>query len=397
MPVLRALLLILLGASAGLGGEVRLLKGSSYPGELVRLTDKELHWQDAKSNLITEPLHAVLSIELQPVPALPASLKYTDVELTDGTLLHCSQVAIKGKRAELSLAGSNHRIEVPLAVILYILSEAQDAVNRQEWQDKFLAKRGKQDVLAIKRQGVVNPLLGTFGDGTEKGNQIDFELASPKRKITLDLTNIHGMIFVRKPNPDAPAALCKVYDTQHNILVVHQVTLDESGFALLTVAGAKLSYPKALIGRLDFGNDKLAYLSDLEPIKSKNLWKLQSIDDYGRDKTLDKSPLRLAGQVFAKGLELHASTELVYDLDGKYKEFKSILGVDDAVTTPSHVLVRVEGDGRDLFSGEVHRKDKPQLLAVDVRGVKQLRLIVGCEGILPYGHRVDFADAKVSK
>ena len=37
----------------------------------------------------------------------------------------------------------------------------------------------------------------------------------------------------------------------------------------------------------------------------------------------------LDGQVFAKGLCLHAHTELVYGLDGKYKDFKAVLGMDD--------------------------------------------------------------------
>ena len=53
--------------------------------------------------------------------------------------------------------------------------------------------------------------------------------------------------------------------------------LNDSTFSVVTVAGAKLALPKQLVARVDFSNDKLAYLSDLEPIKSRNLWKLQRI------------------------------------------------------------------------------------------------------------------------
>jgi hypothetical protein len=71
--------------------------------------------------------------------------------------------------------------------------------------------------------------------------------------------------------------------------------------------------------------------------------------------------------------------------------------VDDLVGGDSQAVVRIEGDGRELFAGVVSRKDRPRPLNLDIQGVKQLRIVVGSQGLLDLGDHVDLADAKVSK
>jgi len=62
-----------------------------------------------------------------------------------------------------------------------------------------------------------------------------------------------------------------------------------------------------------------------------------------------------------------------------------------------HVKVTIEGDGRELFAGEVRRRDPPKTLTVDVKYVKQIRIVVASTGLLDLGDHVNLADAKVSK
>jgi hypothetical protein len=394
--LLPAALLALACASLGWGAELRTLSGKQVSGSLTQITDKEVVLQ-GEAGPVATPMSEVLLLDVQPSTSLPNGLKYAAVELTDGSMLQCSKFALKGQQAELTLAGSDQLLTVPLGIIAHVLNGAQDAATRQEWHDKFLAKRGNQDVLAIKnKEGVVNPLLGTFGPGSADGQSIEFALSN-QRKFNPDLGRVHGLIFVRKPDPNAPSLLCKVYDVHRNVLVAAKVTLDQTGFRVTTVAGPTVSLPRQLVARLDYSNDKLAYLSDLEPLKVVQKSTLDRIDHYRRDKNLDDGPLRLAGQHYTKGLALHAHTELVYDLDGKFKEFKAVLGVDDMVGGDSHAVVKVEGDGRELFAGTITRKDKPRPLSLDVKGVKHLRLVVGSRGLFTLGDHVNFADAKVSK
>ncbi len=124
---------------------------------------------------------------------------------------------------------------------------------------------------------------------------------------------------------------------------------------------------------------------------------LDRVEHYRRDRNLDDGPIRLGGEKFGKGLALHARTELVFDLGGRFREFKAVVGVDDLVGGESQAVLRIDGDGRELFSGVVTRKDKPRPVAFEVKGVRQLRIVVGSQGLLDLGDHVDLADARVSK
>jgi hypothetical protein len=188
-----------------------------------------------------------------------------------------------------------------------------------------------------------------------------------------------------------------VYDVYQNVLVATSVELSDTGFVLTTAAGAKVELPRPVVARLDFSKDKLAFLSDLEPVRVVEKSALGRIDHYRRDKNLDDGPLRLGPKVYGKGLALHAYTELVYDLDGRFKEFKAILGVDETVGGDGRPVVRIDGDGRELFTGTITRKDEPRALTLDVSGVKHLRIVVRSGGLLDLGDHVNLADAQVSK
>src|SRR5437868_2769454 len=142
----RSILVLLLSTSAVFAAEVHFVPGrlSSSKGELVSLTEKELTWRDENNSTIVEPLQAVLGIDLQPAVPLPSGLKYTDVALTDGSLLHGSRFALKDKEIELTLAVSERVVRIPLATVAYILNDAHDAAMRQKWQE-YLGKTRNQD------------------------------------------------------------------------------------------------------------------------------------------------------------------------------------------------------------------------------------------------------------
>jgi len=294
--------------------------------------------------------------------------------------------------------------DLPLAAISYVLNDAQDGKNREEWQ-KLLAKRGKGDLLAIKAvDGVVNPLEGTLGEGDDKGETIGFETGTGK-KARPRLDRIHGMAFLRQPNPDVAPTMCKAQDLSRDLLVVAKMTVTDQGYGLTTVAGAKAEFPFKSFTRWDFSKGKLTYLSDLEP-KATETSNVERVEHYRRDKNLDGEPIQLpqknedgvlALRMFPKGLAVHAYTELQYDIGGEYKEFKAILGVDPKVQGDSHVKVTIEGDGKELFAAEISRKDEPRPITLDVKNVKQLRIVVASAGLLDLGNHVCLADAKVSK
>ena len=160
-----------------------------------------------------------------------------------------------------------------------------------------------------------------------------------------------------------------------------------------------IDYPLPQLARLDFSKGKLTFLSDLEPVKKnrdQRTW--VETDHYRRDKNLDGGRLQIGKDVYAKGLALHAYTELVYEIGGEYKDFKAKLGMDEQVGGDGAVKVVIEGDNKELLTALVSRKTKDAIpVAVNIRNVKQLKIIVSSTGLFDLGAHVDIVDAKVSK
>ncbi|HMC65390.1 MAG TPA: NPCBM/NEW2 domain-containing protein [Gemmataceae bacterium] len=406
MPLCRIFLLLLLFGSSSLGADLRTLAGKTMTGEVVGINDKSIILKTEAGEVAT-PLADVLELKLQDPGSLPSGTKYSDVELIDGTMLHCTRFAIKKREAELTVV-PGIEVRLPLASISYILSGADDAKLREEWQ-KFLPKRGNRDILVPKTGGVGNFLEGTFGEGDEKGTRIEFERAGGG-KVLAQLTQIVGLVFFRKADqlPSTDKAF-KVHDANRNLLVATKLALGPKGYTITTACGAKVDYldaNKQLVARLDYSGGKLTFLSALEPIRVEETSNVDRIDHYRRDKNLEDRALKLANmtdengtstvKTFGKGLALHSRTVLVYDIGGDYKDFKALLGVDEDVGGDSRVKLLIEGDNRELFSTEVKRGDKPRPITLDVKGVRHLRITVSSE-FLDLGNHLDLVEARVSK
>ena len=156
------------GAISASAAELHTLAGKHLTGDLVNLSEKEIVLKTA-TGLVSVPTSDVLGVDLQHEAAMPSGLKYTDIELIDGTLLHCEKFTLKGKTVALRLAGSSQPVDVPLATVSYLLNDAQDPAIRQDWQEKQLPHRGNQDILAVKVDGAINGIEGTLADAAGKG------------------------------------------------------------------------------------------------------------------------------------------------------------------------------------------------------------------------------------
>jgi hypothetical protein len=403
MPLWRTLLALLACASAGSGAELRTLKGDAVKGEVKSITEKEVVFT-AGGKDVTTPVEQLLQIDYGQPAKLPAGEKWADVELTDGTLLHCSAFAIKGKQAELKLL-AGPEVKLPLSAVANVLNDAQVEKYRKEWTAR-LAKKRRHDVVAILRkseaspEGVVNPLEGTLGEGDEDGQAIAFTLAAGGRKVTFGLDKVHGLIFQRELDPKAPSVVCKVRDTLQDVVYASRVVSTPVGVTLTTPSGAKIEYKKDLLAVLDYSKGKLEFLSRMEPVKVVETSTEDQVYHYQRDTNLDRTgPLRIAGEQFATGLAIHSHTELEYDLKGEFRELKAVLGIDDNVGGhPGPVALRIEGDGKELFSRTLSRKDKvKERVTLNIKDVQRLRIVVTSGELLDLGKHIDLADAQVSK
>src|SRR5690606_25262938 len=125
---------------------------------------------------------------------------------------------------------------------------------------------------------------------------------------------------------------------------------------------------------------------------------------YGlkRDRSAMGTTLTIGGQQYAKGLGMHSTSEVTYQLNGAYARFTSWVGIDDSVGNGSgdgSATFQVWGDGRLLGqSRRVTGADAAEFMDVDLTGVQVLRLVTttgGLAGDNDYKDHTNWADAKL--
>jgi hypothetical protein len=372
--------------------EVRTLAGKTVKGPVVGLSATEVT-QRAESGTVKTPLAQVLAIDLRPGPKAPPEVSHTLVHLIDDSNLRCKEVTFKGNTAEVKLL-SGQSAKVPLASVGWILKEAQDRQVKARW-DQLLSAKVKLDRVVVLIKGELNPLEGTLGDVDPQGKTIQFRRESGEI-VGLPLERLHGLIFYRTEAP-ATAAVCTVTDTEGDSLAAAKVAVEGGTFTVTTAAGVQVGLEEKVLARLDYNMGKLTYLSDMEPAKVVQRSGAGLVIRYRTDGNLEGEPILLAGVQHAKGLSLHAHTELEYELGGKYKDFKALLGVDPHASPESRAQVTIECDGERKFSKTVPANAAPEPLSLSVRDVRRLRIIVSSDNFLDLHDQATLAEARVSQ
>ncbi len=139
------------------------------------------------------------------------------------------------------------------------------------------------------------------------------------------------------------------------------------------------------------------YASDVEEQSAKVGW-----GEFRKDRNIQGNPIKLVkdgAQVpFEKGLGAHASSEIVYDLtDTGYTWFESYVGIDQAMkNTGANAKFQVFADGKLRYdSGAMQANTDMRYVAVDLAGVKELKLVTDSLGANGSDHTV-WAGARFS-
>jgi hypothetical protein len=134
------------------------------------------------------------------------------------------------------------------------------------------------------------------------------------------------------------------------------------------------------------------YLSGLTAASATNGWGPYEKDmSNGETGAGDGHVLTLNGQTYAKGLGVHASSDIVFNLaGGNYTQFQADVGIDDEVGDRGTVVFQVFLDGVKAYdSGITTGSGATRSINLDVSGKSALRLVVTDAGD---GNAYDHAD-----
>jgi hypothetical protein len=186
--------------------------------------------------------------------------------------------------------------------------------------------------------------------------------------------------------PQGPTAVLELGFRDGSLLQVAKATGGPTATRLTLVGGVDLGLTaQTLSAELTWvrsSSDRVTYLSDLAPVGFKHIpwlelpWKPQS------NRNALGGRLRSGGQVWTKGLGMHSTSQVAYDLGAKYRRFQAELALDDQAGFRGSVTCRVvfqdpQGQWQKAFESPVIRgSEKPVPVSVDVSGVKRMALIV---------------------
>ncbi|HVT89658.1 MAG TPA: NPCBM/NEW2 domain-containing protein [Tepidisphaeraceae bacterium] len=139
------------------------------------------------------------------------------------------------------------------------------------------------------------------------------------------------------------------------------------------------------------------YLSDLTPTSASNGWGSYEKDkSNGEQATGDGHTITLNGITYAKGIGIHANSDLSFNLNSQYSQFTSDIGVDDEVGGNGTVVFQVYLDGIKVFdSGIMNGSSATQTVNLNVQGKLVLRLVVTNSGDNSDYDHADWAGAKL--
>jgi hypothetical protein len=141
------------------------------------------------------------------------------------------------------------------------------------------------------------------------------------------------------------------------------------------------------------------YLSDLTPLTALNGWGPVELDQSnGEAAAGDGQPMKIAGIAYAKGLGVHATSDITYKLSGICSKFIADIGVDDEIPAGSgSVIFQIWVDGVNAYQTALLSSGMAaQTVSVPVTGASQLRLVVTDGGNGNGQDHADWANARLS-
>ncbi|MCO6047844.1 NPCBM/NEW2 domain-containing protein [Aeoliella sp. ICT_H6.2] len=136
------------------------------------------------------------------------------------------------------------------------------------------------------------------------------------------------------------------------------------------------------------------YLSDLDAVDFRHTPYFSGEWPLARDRSLQGSPLQVAGERYAKGLAMHSAARAVYRVPAGMTTFAADIALDDSAGQSGSVvfrIYRVSADGAEqAFESEVVRSgDAPQPVQVPLDDAAAIVLVVD---YADYGDQQDHAN-----
>jgi hypothetical protein len=333
-----------------------------------------------------------------PLPPWPrtAGAILANGDRVPGELLGGDDAAVTLKSA---LGAKGLRLPLPSVRVLWLTpppEEASEFPDRYDWLD---ANR-KSDVILLRNGDTVAGDIERFLDG----GSLRVRRTPDGTAVTLEPTAVAAVAFnpsltaVRKvKGPFARAVLA-----DGTRISLTNVTADATTLRGTAASGPAVEVPVRDLVSLDVLQGKATALADLKP-KAEKVEPFNSLAwPWQPNRTVKARPLRLWSKIgtstFDTGLGTHPRTTLTYSLNGKYRRFTALVGLDADTGRRGTASVKILVDGKEQpveGLAKLSTATGPVAVSVDLAKAKELTLLVDFGPAGDVQADVNWADAKL--
>ncbi|HET6884430.1 MAG TPA: NPCBM/NEW2 domain-containing protein [Pirellulales bacterium] len=282
-------------------------------------------------------------------------------------------------------------LTLPLKLLAGVIYHAPiDPQRRDELTARLRATDQKGDTPATAKNA--DRLLLENGDELQgrivalKETAVEFE--ADLGALTVEIDRVAALAF----NPslrslaraNGPRSLVGFRDG--SILLAKSVRLTDGHTELHLGDESRLSAAEGPVYLQPLGG-AIHYLSDLSPASYRQLPFLDLPWEYQLDANVNGTRLRAAGRIYSKGVGMHSAARLTWQLEKNYRRLEAELAIDDQTDGHGSVVFRVFSGPKEIYKSQIVRGgDAPLPISIDVRGARQLSLVVD------YADRADVLD-----
>ena len=390
--------LVLTLVSADPSWKTHTVTGETVTGTLTEMAAGAVVLQTA-SGRVTLPLDQILEIVPTTTPAAQDVSAAVWVELIDGSVLAAQSYSVHDGQATIGMAPGKSLV-LPTAAVAQVRFQALADPSAAEWS-RLVQQPRDADLLVIRKDDAIDYHKGAVRDVTaaEAIFEIDGDRLPVKR------TKVVGLLYYHPPGEKLPESICTLADAAGSRYAVHALRLDKA-IAATTPTGLAVSVGLDEVLKFEFANSRIVYLSDLKPdsvewiplfAPDKDLPLLSQFYRPRQNCGFDGDPLRLDGHVYHKGLALHSRTSLTYRLPDRFRTFKAMVGIGDAVRPRGKVHVVIQGDGRILWEQDVLGQQAPAEVNLEIGDVRRLAILADFGGSASAGDPLFLCEARVIK
>lgn len=334
--------------------------------------------------------------------------KRSHVFLADGGLLVAEVVRLTGDHLVISSDLWQETL-LPLEMVQAILLQSpSDPRQRDRWLDRIRRSTGNHDTLYLKNQDTVEGVLVGLNEISPERREPAFQMrpGGGANPLMIPLKNVVAVRFnetlIRKPGMDKVRA--EVGFRDGSWLHLQRVTVAGQGLECELPGAIRIKThafqqqpesqpnpagPWQQITVIRPRTDRVVYLGDLQPVDYKHIPFLDIQWPFHVDRNVLGGQLRVAGRWYRRGIGMHSTARLAYNVPASCERFQVEVGIDDQAKRQGSVVfsLYLQKAGDDPSTGQWQRVaaspvmrggQTVQKLNIRLQGAKRIALVVEC-------------------